>query len=452
MRLSWLSRPLILLGIPIALSFAAWAAPGESLLLRGFAIRAEAPPLGWVYLIGWYSSCAIVIWLGFHIGRFIRPHDQILAVERTDSFGRRLVLILTVVGALGVGVSYSKISGSVSVTNALMNASGNDLSTALGTHAGLTTLRYMTIAAMALCLVRLLAGRREPLVIGVNTVMLLLSALITSRMSLVMCALAALVMIGRLNPTGRLRVRTVIALAVLGFSVLTALNAVRNANFYEAQGVTNPVKMNVYQIGAYLGTPMQASVGVANSLAHGTVAPPSDLTSALDVLTPTFLQEEKGDKGLATYGARYGDVSFAPQFNSNSAFADIFTEAGWFGLLFALVGYLLVGLAVGHFSHYRGFMVLGLGVSIYPIAEIWRLYLPNQGIYLFLLAGVLVCGWLAAVWERSTVRPRLLSAAGGSTAAGATRVGGGRGLPASVDHALLRGTRSAARSGAESGL
>ena len=64
-------------------------------------------------------------------------------------------------------------------------------------------------------------------------------------------------------------VLAVALIALSGFTVLTALNYFRNANYYREAGVSNPVAMNLYQMGAYLAVPAQVSLGVSDAVMGG---------------------------------------------------------------------------------------------------------------------------------------------------------------------------------------
>jgi hypothetical protein len=180
---------------------------------------------------------------------------------------------------------------------------------------------------------------------------------------------------------------TVVLIMLAGFAVLTALNYVRNANYYRDAGVTNPVAMNMYQSGAYLAVPAQVSLGVSDAVATGAWEKTGSASASLDAVKPTFLQFNKVAKDDSWKQASvYGySVSFAGNFFTNSVFADTYAEYGMWGWLYTIVAYGVAGYAFARIYSFSPVIAASAGVVAYCFLEVWRVQILVYGIVVFLL-------------------------------------------------------------------
>jgi hypothetical protein len=89
-------------------------------------------------------------------------------------------------------------------------------------------------------------------------------------------------------------------------------------------------------------------------------------------------------------GERYAStVDVADTLTTNSAFADVLSDHGYWGLFGLALTTGVVGLLLGHLGQYRSVVAAGAGVVGYGVVELWRTYLFGQGIVVFLLIAVL---------------------------------------------------------------
>jgi hypothetical protein len=198
------------------------------------------------------------------------------------------------------------------------------------------------------------------------------------------------------NPERRVRYRSLFLGGVLGFGLLAIFNFLRNANYYLASGVSNPIAMNMYQILSYLGAPFQVSIQVAQAIFDGRFPSGGDPTTGLQLLVPTFFQSKTGT-GATTSDQYHGQVDVASNLTTNSVFGDVYANFGWWGLAYALLTLFIAGMVYRHLSNYGPLLAASAGVVVYAIAEYWRIYLFNQGLVVYLLIAVFIASRLAAL-------------------------------------------------------
>jgi hypothetical protein len=384
------------------MSFLAWSAlvasqrlgqPAMSEALTGFSAPANASGRGIALLLFWYSAIVMVSTVGFWLG----AHRSRPAVRngRTNTvwFERRYFFLLLAAGAVGVGYAFLKVGGIAAIVDSLNNQTANDFSNSLSGFAGLQTLRYATILAapisVYLCRKKIIGW---PYMV-VAVLLLLANAMISSRLSLLMaCAvyLAAWVRSRQPRQTSSSRARRWIAVALIalsGFAVLTALNYVRNANYYREAGVSNPIAMNMYQTGAYLAVPAQVSLGVSDAVVRGAWEKQGGALTSLGAVEPTFLQFNKVAKDDSWKQASvYGySVTFAGNFFTNSVFADTYSAYGTWGWLYTILAYGFAGYAFARIFSFSPVIAASAGVVAYCFLEVWRVQILTYGIVVFLL-------------------------------------------------------------------
>ncbi|UOY00220.1 hypothetical protein [Blastococcus sp. PRF04-17] len=215
-----------------------------------------------------------------------------------------------------------------------------------------------------------------------------MTALLSSRLVFILAVVISVYLISRENDFRGMRLSTAIAVAIMSFAATTQLNYLRNANYYEAQGISNRWLMNVAEILAYLGTPAQASFGIANAMGNGSLPHPwSGVSDPTHLLVPTYFTSSGGGGG----GIRYaGLVDVAPNLTTNSIFADVGSQSGLAGLVLVLVVMFFAAILTGHLSLYQNYVALAAGALIYAFAEVWRVYLFNAGILHALVLATLV--------------------------------------------------------------
>jgi len=416
--------PAVLIVAPVVLSFTAWSglvalqrlgnSATASEALTGFAIPADVTGRGVALLVLWYSAIALVSMIGFWSGiHRSRPRSGPGATD-TARFERRYFFLLLAAGAVGVGYSFFKVGGLGGIAESLSAQTANDFSNALSGFAGPQTLRYATILAapIGVFLWRRKVIRWPYMLAGV--LLLLANSMIASRLALLMaCAVYLTAWVrSRVAEPGRSGGRALVAIALIavtGFGALTALNYIRNANYYRDLGVSNPVEMNAYQMGAYLAVPAQVSLGVSDAVASGAWEHDVDPVTALGAVQPTFLQftkitKDDSWKQAATYGF---SVTFAGNFFTNSVFADIYSVYGLWGWLYTIVAYGVAGYAFARIFSFSPVIAASAGVVAYCFMEVWRVQILLYGIVIFLLLLTAACTFVAVRWRsprRGTIR------------------------------------------------
>lgn len=385
MRVGWILHPIAVVAISVLGSLAFWLIPGASEDLRGFETRSEFGTGAFV-LLGWYALCIAVIWLGVKAGRRIPSFEKLDAFEKSPTLERSFYWFLSVLATVGVVYCFVVIATSVDVVAAIQARTFNVMAHAIPDTAGLSTLRYTTAIAAPVG-VFLWQKKKAPLWLAIwNVVLLLAIVALASRLSLILAAVVYLVLLVGTNKNFRLKVWVAVVGVAVAVAGLTAFNYARNANYYEARDVSNPVSMNVLQIAAYVGTPFQVSLGVANSIADGSLEIAGEPIASLQAVAPTFIEFKKSYLGPQTGDSVYGEsVSVAKNLTTNSAFADTYVRYGWWGLAYTVLTLGVAAFAFGALSRYRSVIAVFSAVILYGFADYWRIFLFNQGILIYLL-------------------------------------------------------------------
>lgn len=406
-------RPHTLLLVGVGLSFLAWAIPWGGALpasVRGFSHPEPWTLRGMLFLLGWYAFFFVMGLGGFHLG------TKIPVLQRAERVPwESYYVFLTLVGLVGTAYSYAYVSAKSphAISAAFLHHDFNAVRDTLPYSSGPQTLRYATSLSGAIALFDL--GRlRFRFFHVLNVLLLLLSAAIASRISLIIAAVVVAGLAARHFHSTRVRARTVWGAVLLGvvtlFLALSLLNYSRNASFYRLYNIRDPLVMNVAETVRYLGIPFQASVGVSNNLSKWPAVPSTVRPGIRAYILPTY-----GSSGLPRTvnraALRYRSLVLIPASQTtNSVLAGMW---GVFGILaFPVLGVVTFVAAViaGHASRYRSYVFLAAFVVAYCFSEWWRIYMFNQGIVQFLIltiAGWAVVGvsadrWTGGRWSRVT--------------------------------------------------
>ena len=244
-----------------------------------------------------------------------------------------------------------------------------------------------------------------------SALLLAIDAVFASRLAILMAIVVFAFLHQARCPEARVRLRTVVISVLVLLSALTLLNSLRNENYYAAHGVSSPLAANGYQLLTYVGSPFQVSLGVADAVAAGRYPDQYPAAHATGLWVPTFLRDpaatEQSADDLAIRQVQGTEFSFSTDslprgseryastvdvgdtLTTNSAFADVMSDFGYWGLLGLALTIGAVGLLLGHLSQYRSVIAAGAGIVGYGVAEMWRTYLFSQGIVVFLLVAVL---------------------------------------------------------------
>ena len=406
-------RPHTLLLAGAVLSFLVWVIPWGGAIpatLRGFAQKEPWTLDGALFLLAWYGFFFAVAFGGFQLGRRIPVLQRAERVPWESYY-----VFLSILSVLGTAYSYAYVlaKSPTAISQAFLHHQFNAVRYVLPYSSGPQTLRYASSLAGAIALFEL--GRRHfRLVHLANVLLLLLSAAIASRASLIIAAIAVAGLAARHLHTARVRARMVLGLLLLGlvalFLALSLLSYSRDADFYRSYGVRNPLVIGMDDIVRYVGIPFQAAVAVSNHVSKWPAAPASAAPGTRVFLLPTYVSKSV-PASVARGENRYTTVVALP--TSQTTNSVVALTYGVFGVLaFAVLGFavLVAGVIAGHASRYRSYLFLASLVVAYCLAEWWRTYVLNQGIVQFLIlvlfvwgvAGSSVDGWTGGRWSRFT--------------------------------------------------
>lgn len=295
-----------------------------------------------------------------------------------------------------VGVAYSlmTVGGKIAIANAISSSSGNEIAAALPQSSGLQTLRYTASTSFALALHQYLYGNRRTLITILNGVLLTFVVLMNSRLSLILCIVTFLYLSRRKIrlPARKLAIISVIGLALI-FLITVPFNYVRNANFYEARGISSPFAMNASQIVAYLGAPTQVAVATADSWYRGALEPYRG--SPIESVIPTYLSHSDAETSLTDFAQYPANVEIALQYNTNSAFAHSIVQSGLAGLLVMVLVCFIVSIGISVANASMSPLSLIAAPGLYGFSELWRVYLFNAGIIHFIALSVIFASVIA---------------------------------------------------------
>jgi hypothetical protein len=406
-------RPHTLLLVGAGLSFLAWAIPWRSAVppaVRGFARQEPWTWHGMLFLVGWYLFFFAVLIVGFQLGR------RIPVLQRAESVSwQSFYVYLTILSLVGTAYSYGYVyaKSPPTISEAFLHHQFNQVRYVLPYSAGVQTLRYAASLAGGIAIFELIR-RHFRLIHLLNVLLLLLSAAIASRISLIIAAIVVAGLGARHLQAAHVRARKIIAVLIVGlallFGALGLLNYSRNADFYRSNGVRDPFVMNVDEMVRYLGVPFQASVAVSNHVSDWPEVPSTATSGIRAYVLPTYLTS--GLPGSVSRASlRYRSVVAIPaSLTTNSVLAGMY---GVFGLLaFPTLGIAALAAAVvaGYASRYRSYVFLIALVVAYCFADWWRIYMLNEGIIQFLILAVAFWGavgasadrWTGGRWSRIT--------------------------------------------------
>lgn len=378
----FLFRPHNICLLGVLVSLAAWLVPPLWGIKKGFFISAEWTFFSAVLLFNWYGLIYLSAYIGGVAGKSLyKSRFPRLTVPSLDS--NKLLWFFTILSGLGVVATYAKIIGDISLAGAIYfvaSGTANELKEALydDYSVGFVSLRYLILYSASISFYRFYKTRKIRLVYAVNFLLLLMSALLSSRLIFVATILVSLFISVHSKVYVKVNFFKVISGLALLFLSLSTLNYSRNANFYESGGL-DFWGGGISSIVTYLGSPFQVAVGGANHV---------------EVLL---------EGGSESY-RRIVDID--ETLNTNSAFVHLHEGFGYWSWLYIVSLSFFYGFLFSYFISYENTsLVLPCGAILYAFAEIWRLDLFRQGIFLvWIFFGIVVPLLLGVVFLKKSVR------------------------------------------------
>lgn len=340
-------------------SLAAWLFPSFGVLRKGFDSPARVEFSSFVVLACWYLLIFMSFTLGENVGRTIRPSAVRGRLFNLDS--NLLYYIFSFLSAIGIATTLIKIFELLSLQQAVVFVAlgqANSLKDALyeGYGIGLVSLRYLVLYSASIALYRIVRRRSfRPLNIF-NLLMLGITALLLGSRLIFIATLVTVVFLLSFGERSiRFSVRKVILFATLLFLILSVLNFSRNADYYERNKLSFGLA-GVSEILAYLGSPFQVAIGSAPVV--------DQLVAGGDQTYRNYVDEEA-------------------VLNTNSAFVHLHEQMGYLSWAYIAGICLFMGFVFEILASFgKTIFLLPCGIILYGSAELWRLDLFHQGIFI----------------------------------------------------------------------
>lgn len=354
-----LFTPSILASTAVLMSMASWMIPSIGGIKKGYDIPSEWTILSFLVLFNWYTLMYISARIGELIGRK-PPKEKIENTYLPKLNDKSLLVGFTLLSSIGIFATYYKIFSSMSITEAIFYISSgfaNELKESLYEEysAGVVSLRYLVVYSSALSVYSYFTTKKFSKIIGLNALLLILSAMLSSRLIFVATVLISIFIISHKIKILHIKLKNIILTFMLFFFVLSTLNYSRNSNYYESDGLYF-WGGGASSILTYLGSPFQVAIGTANDISR-----------------------------LATEGeeAYRKLVDIDITLNTNSAFVHLHESFGYWAWLYMPTLMFFIGFAFSHMRTYgSSALLLPCGAILYASAEFWRLDLFRQGIFI----------------------------------------------------------------------
>jgi len=353
-------RPSVVSMAAMFASLVAWLFPSFGVLRKGFDHPARVDFSSCVILACWYLLIFMSFTIGEKVGRVIVLRRSALREKLFNLDSNLLYYIFSFLGAIGIATTLIKIFQLLSLQEAVVFVAlgqANSLKEALyeDYSIGLVSLRYLVLYSASIALYRIIRRRSfRPLNI-LNVLMLATTALLSSRLIFIATLLTVVFLLSFGKRSIRFSVPKLTLFATLLFLILAVLNFSRNASYYEQNRLSFGLA-GVSEILAYLGSPFQVAIGSA----------------------PVVDQLVAG--GGETY-RNYVDVE--ENLNTNSAFVHLHEQMGYASWAYVTAICLFMGFVFEFLSALgKTIFLLPCSTILYGSAELWRLDLFHQGIFI----------------------------------------------------------------------
>jgi hypothetical protein len=345
----------------VFISFAAWLFPSFGILRKGFDYPAHLTFDAFVVLACWYLLIFLSFSIGEKFGSLWNTRHLVARGSVLDLDSNVVYYAFTVLTVIGTAATLFRIFHLLTIQQALIFLSlgeGNSLKEALyeDYSVGFVSLRYLVLYSAAIALYRVIRFKSYSLVNVLNLVLLCIGTFVLgSRMIFIATLLTVLFLLTFNRNTIRISVSKTIMVMALVFLLLSVANYVRNKNYYDQNHASFAVA-GISEILAYLGSPFQAAIGsapVVEQLAAG------------------------GDQTYRNY------VDEEITLNTNSAFVHLHEQFGFASWLYIAMVCLFMGLVFQFLLSFgKTILLLPAGGILYGSAELWRLDLFHQGIFI----------------------------------------------------------------------
>jgi hypothetical protein len=353
-------KPSVVSMTAVFASMAAWLFPSFGVLRKGFDSPAHVEFSSCVVLACWYLLIFMSFSLGEKAGRMIVLRESAVRGRMFNLDSNTLYYIFSFLSAIGIATTLIKIFQLLSLQQAIVFVvlgQANSLKEALYEEysIGFVSLRYLVVYSASVALYRIFQRRSfRPLNI-LNVFMLGTTALLSSRLILIATLLTVVFLLNSSKRSIRLSVPKLTLFAAILFLILSVLNLSRNANYYERNRLSFGLA-GVSEIVSYLGSPFQVAIGSAAVVDHLVAG---------------------GDQTYRDY------VDVDENLNTNSAFVHLHEQMGYGSWPYIAAICLFMGFVFEFLASFgKTVFLLPCGTILYGSAELWRLDLFHQGIFI----------------------------------------------------------------------
>ncbi|UCE23177.1 MAG: hypothetical protein JSU74_07670 [Candidatus Zixiibacteriota bacterium] len=355
-------KPYGIVVVTVILSFLAWLIPELHNIDKGFEQSQELLSLGGLTVLVWYSLIVVCAWLFFRLGRasegLLDPLDRSIGLHDYGAY-----CFLSAVGFVGfVYVATFMISslGFESLLTAVVSGEANTLHKKLyeDYSIGFFSLRYVVILSGGLAIYRIISRISRSCLDIANILMLLVLAVIASRLSVVFALLIGLGLWVTNCPRIRVKFGRLLLLLAAVFVLFSLYNYSRNVGYYTAQGIDNFFAAGISEIVRYLASPFQGGLAAGNHL----------------------------DRIIADPARAYLYTGIDLRLSTNSTLLGLIGAHGYLFIPIMLFTLMVSAFLMGMVYRRRDkYLILVYFVLLYCYAEIWRIYMFRSGIVITLL-------------------------------------------------------------------
>jgi hypothetical protein len=360
----------------VLLSFCAWLYPDFGVLRKGFTVPEHPGLIAWSILISWYAFIFTSLRLGQRVGAFFAGRDHTHSPPSLDSVG--LYRIFTGLAAVGTISTLFRIFQTLSLPQAALYfylGQGNRIKNTLYDNysAGILSLRYLVVYSASLAIYRIIRFRKVTFLNLANILLLAGTVLISSRLILVATLVVSFFLLTWGKGHIRISLPKLIAWLAIVFGILSLLNTSRNRNFYSKRDLSF-TQAGISEIITYLGSPFNVAVGAARRLDEITAGDPEVYREYIDI---------------------------EPELSTNSAFVHLHAQMGYFCWPYICVVCGFMGFLFSWLTSFgKTCFLLPCAAILYACAELWRLDLFQQGIFIVWLAGGIGVPALSLLFRR----------------------------------------------------
>ena len=356
------TKPYGIVVITVTLSFFAWLTLGFGGIEDEYEVTQKLFSVGGLLALAWYSLIILFSWLFFQLGKLsqklVGPFDLRTSLDDFTAY-----CYVSIVGFIGFVYVAQFMIFSLGINIMLLAVVSGEANTLHKTlyedySIGLFSLRYVVILSGGVAIYRLISKISRSVLDFGNILMLLLLAVIASRLSIVFALLIGFGLWAVNNPRIKIRIGRSIILLLTVFIILSLYNYSRNIGFYIARGNDNLITAGVVEMFRYLASPFQGSLAAGNYF----------------------------EQIMANPNSAYLYTGIDPSLTTNSALLGLVAANGYMFFPIMMLSIIVSSFVMGMIYHHKDkYLILVYFVFLYCFAEIWRVYIFSAGIITTLL-------------------------------------------------------------------